>query len=157
MCYSCRCLYLLVERPFEQSITLAPHHYKEEGQVAPAPRPISVQVDSQAHLVAVLTGVEGWRHKGLVQSVKRLQSLVVNQCSACSPGENMAGARPAMASCLFLAKSEMRQTKTPSKVVADISLRRPSISATVRSFSPTVLSSCRTWDAENIQVFNLLH
>lgn len=57
----------------------------------------------------------------------------------------MAGARPAMASCLFLAKSEILQTKTPSNVVADISLSRPSISATVRSFSPTVLSSCRTW------------
>lgn len=61
------------------------------------------------------------------------------------PGENMAGARPAMASCLFLAKSEILQIKTPSKVVADISLSRPSISATVRSFSPTVRSSCRTW------------
>ena len=56
----------------------------------------------------------------------------------------MAGARPAMASCLFLVKSEILQTKTPSKVVADISLSRPSISATVRSFSPTVLSNCLT-------------
>lgn len=60
------------------------------------------------------------------------------------PGENMAGARPAIASCRFLAKSEILQTNTPSKVVADISLSRPSISTTVRSFSPTVLSNCRT-------------
>lgn len=59
-----KCSYLLVERPFEQCVTLAPHHHKEQGQVAPAPRPVTVQVDPQAHLVAVLTGVEGWRHKG---------------------------------------------------------------------------------------------
>lgn len=70
------------------------------------------------------------------------------------PGENMAGARPAMASCLFLAKSEILHTKTPSKVVADISLSRPSISATVRSFSPTVRSSCRTWKTRHMPSFN---
>lgn len=52
-------LYLLVERPFEQSVTQSSHHHKEQGQVAATPRPISVQVDPQTHLVAVLTGVEG--------------------------------------------------------------------------------------------------
>ena len=52
--------YLLVERPFEQSVTQSSHHHKEQGQVAAAPRPISIQVDPQTHLVAVLTGVEGW-------------------------------------------------------------------------------------------------
>lgn len=56
-------LYLLVERPLEQSVTQPPHHHKEQGQVAAAPGPVSVQVDPQTHLVAVLTGVEGWREK----------------------------------------------------------------------------------------------
>lgn len=55
--------YLLVERPFEQSVTLSPHHHKEQGQVAAAPRPVSIQVDPQAHLVAVLTSVEGWKEE----------------------------------------------------------------------------------------------
>lgn len=60
------------------------------------------------------------------------------------PGENIAGARPAMASCLFLVKSEIFQTKTPSYVAADNSLIFPSISMMDRSLRLTVLSSCRT-------------
>ena len=55
----CLCdFYLLVEGPFEQSVTQSPHHHKEQGQVAATPCPISVQIDPQTHLVAVLTRVE---------------------------------------------------------------------------------------------------
>lgn len=57
------------------------------------------------------------------------------------PGENIAGARPATASCLFLVKSEIFQTKMPSYVAADISLIFPSISTMDRSLRLTVLSS----------------
>lgn len=60
------------------------------------------------------------------------------------PGENMAGARPAIASCLFLVKSEIFQTKMPSYVAADISLIFPSISTIDRSLRLTVLSNWRT-------------
>lgn len=57
------------------------------------------------------------------------------------PGENIAGARPATASCLFLVKSEIFQTKMPSYVAADISLIFPSISTMDKSLRLTVLSS----------------
>lgn len=70
-----RCgIYLLVERPFEQSVALSPHHHKEQGQVAATPSPIPIQVDPQAHLVAVFTGVEGWRGGKHVLSGKRLSA-----------------------------------------------------------------------------------
>lgn len=55
--------YLLVERPFEQSVVQSPHHHKEQGQVAAAPRPVSVQIDPQAHLIAVLASIESWKRK----------------------------------------------------------------------------------------------
>lgn len=38
---------------------MSSHHHKEQRQVAAAARPVAVQVDSQAHLIAVFTCVEG--------------------------------------------------------------------------------------------------
>ena len=53
--------HLLVERPLEQRVAQASHHHKEQGKVAAAAGPVAVQVDTQTHLVAVLTGVERCR------------------------------------------------------------------------------------------------
>ena len=55
--------YLLAEGPLQQSVTLPPHHHEEEGEVGPSARPVSVQVEPQTHLVAVLAGVERCERK----------------------------------------------------------------------------------------------
>lgn len=65
--------------------------------------------------------------------------------SRTAPGEKMAGVRPATASWRFLAKSEIFQINTPSKVDASISWTFCSSSAMARSFRPMLLSSCCTW------------
>lgn len=38
---------------------MSSHHHKEQRQVAATACPIAIQVDPQAHLVAVFTGIEG--------------------------------------------------------------------------------------------------
>ena len=51
-------LYLVPERPRQQSIVLPFHDHDEEWQVGPLSCPIAIQVESQAQLVAVLGSVE---------------------------------------------------------------------------------------------------
>lgn len=41
---------------------MSSHHHKEQGQVASAARSVPVQVDPQAHLIAVFTGVKRCKH-----------------------------------------------------------------------------------------------
>lgn len=55
--------YLLFEWPSEQSVEVSLHNDKEEGQVGAATHAVTVQVDTHAHLVSVLTGVESWTIK----------------------------------------------------------------------------------------------
>jgi len=67
----CVCVcYLLIKRPLEQRVAVASHHHEEQGQVCAAARPVSVQVDPQAHLVAVFAGVKGWKRQGGPRSLK---------------------------------------------------------------------------------------
>ena len=40
---------------------MSSHHHEEQRQVSAAARAVPVQVDTQTHLVAVLTGVERCR------------------------------------------------------------------------------------------------
>ncbi len=143
-------MYLLVEGPFEQCVTRSSHHHKKQREMRSTTRPVPVQVNPQAHLIAVLACVKCWT-KPKSMSVQIYHWQMKKICCLFwlmwlfLPGENMAGARPAMASCLFLVKSDIRQMKTPSNVVADISRNLPSISATVRSLTPTCRSSWRTY------------
>lgn len=53
--------YLLVKRPLEESVAVSSHHHKEQRQVGAAAGSVSIQVDPQAHLVAVFTGIKGWK------------------------------------------------------------------------------------------------
>lgn len=53
-----KCSYLLTERPFEQRVKLAPHDDKEQGKMCSSARPITIQIQSQAHFVAVFAGVK---------------------------------------------------------------------------------------------------
>lgn len=53
--------YLLIERPLEECVAVSPHHHKKQRQVGAAARPVPVQVDPKAHLVAILTSVKGWK------------------------------------------------------------------------------------------------
>lgn len=50
--------HLLAEGPLEQSVVFPSHHHKEQGEVSVSARPVSVQVQPQTHLIAILTGVE---------------------------------------------------------------------------------------------------
>lgn len=50
--------YLVPEGPWQQSIVLPLHDHDEERQVGPLSRPIAIQVEPQAQLVAVLGRVE---------------------------------------------------------------------------------------------------
>lgn len=50
--------YLLAEGPFEQRVVLAPHDDKEERKVRSSTRPVTVQIQPQAHFVAIFAGVE---------------------------------------------------------------------------------------------------
>lgn len=53
--------HLLIKRPLEERITVSSHHHKEQRQVGASARPVAVQVDPQAHLVAIFTGIKGWK------------------------------------------------------------------------------------------------
>lgn len=53
--------YLLIKRPLEERVTMSSHHHKKQRQVGATASPISIQVDPQAHLVAVFTGIKGWK------------------------------------------------------------------------------------------------
>lgn len=64
--------YLLIERPLEQCVAVSSHHHEEQRQVGTAARPVAIQVDPQAHLVAVFTGIKGWKtipHHSAMMSV----------------------------------------------------------------------------------------
>lgn len=54
--------YLLIKRPLEECVAVPSHHHKKQRQVGATARPITVQVDSQAHLVAIFTGIKCWKH-----------------------------------------------------------------------------------------------
>ncbi len=41
---------------------MSSHHHKKQRQVGAAACPITVQVDPKAHLVAVFTGIKGWKY-----------------------------------------------------------------------------------------------
>lgn len=51
-------MYLLVEWPFEKSVTHPPHDHEKQRQMRPAARSVSIQIDAQTHPIAVFTGIE---------------------------------------------------------------------------------------------------
>lgn len=56
--YEC---YLLIKRPLEECVAVSSHHHKKQGQVGATARPVTIQVDPQTHLVAIFTGIKGWK------------------------------------------------------------------------------------------------
>lgn len=40
---------------------MSSHHHKEQRQVGASACPVTIQVDPQAHLVAIFTGIKGWK------------------------------------------------------------------------------------------------
>lgn len=40
---------------------MSSHHHKKQRQVAATASPVAIQVDPQAHLIAVFTCIEGWK------------------------------------------------------------------------------------------------
>lgn len=62
----CCPFYLVPERPREQSIVVSFHDHKEEGYVGSFSHPIPIQINPQAHLVAILCSVERWKSQRFI-------------------------------------------------------------------------------------------
>lgn len=54
-------IYLLAEGPLQQGVIFASHDHEEEREMSASASAIAIQIESQTHLIAIFTGVEGWR------------------------------------------------------------------------------------------------
>ena len=68
---------LVVKRPLEQSIKLSLHQDKEERQVCLVSHAIAIEVDPDAHLVAILSRVEWWAVQRQHSSINSISSAAL--------------------------------------------------------------------------------